>query len=104
MQFHWLILVWNSTSGNEVVSALNLKPILAVYERKDNRGGECYHPEMLTRPLLCGYASGVTGSRRIEKATYDPVPFRYRPTHSQLDTEFPEFRPDFSWPADAGAT
>ena len=61
----------------EVVSELDLKPILAIYQRKDNRGAEGYHPEMLTRLLLFGYATGLTSSRRIEKATYDFVPFRY---------------------------
>jgi len=61
----------------EVVSELNLKPILDVYWRKDGRGAEGYHPEMLTRLLLYGYATGPTSSRRIEKATYDSVPFRY---------------------------
>lgn len=61
----------------EVVSELNLKPILDVYWRKDGRGAEGYHPEMLTRLLLYGYATGLTSSRRIEKSTYDSVPFRF---------------------------
>jgi transposase len=61
----------------EIVSELDLKPILDVYWRKDARGAEAYHPEMLTRLLLCGYATGLTSSRGIEKATYDSVPFRY---------------------------
>lgn len=61
----------------EIVGELDLKPILDVYWRKDSRGAEGYHPEMLTRLLLYGYATGLTSSRRIEKATYDMVPFRY---------------------------
>ena len=61
----------------EVVAALDLQPILDPYFRKNNRGAEGYHPEMLTRLLLYGYATGLTSSRRIEKATYDSVPFRY---------------------------
>jgi len=40
-------------------------------------GAEGFHPEMLMRLLLYGYAIGLTSSRRIEKATYDLVPFRY---------------------------
>ncbi|MBK9168188.1 MAG: transposase [Bryobacterales bacterium] len=56
---------------------LDLKRILDAYCRKDDRGAEGYHPEMLTRLLLYGYATGLTSSRRIEKATYDSVPFRY---------------------------
>jgi transposase len=61
----------------EVVRELNLQPILDVYQRKDGRGALGYHPEMLTGLLLYGYATGLTSSRRIEKATYDSVPFRY---------------------------
>jgi transposase len=61
----------------EVVSELDLKPILDSYHRKNNRGAEGYHPEMLTRLLLYGYATGLTSSRRIEKATFESVPYRY---------------------------
>lgn len=61
----------------EVVGELNLDPILETYRRKDSRGAAGYHPEMLTRLLLYGYATGLTSSRRIEKATHDSVPFRY---------------------------
>jgi len=32
---------------------------------------------MLTRVLLYGYAIGLTSSRRIEKATYDDLAFRF---------------------------
>ena len=61
----------------ELVGQFDLGGILAAYARKDNRGAEGYHPEMLTRLLLYGYATGITSSRRIEKATYDSVPFRF---------------------------
>ncbi|MCC6262121.1 MAG: transposase [Bryobacterales bacterium] len=60
----------------EVVAELDLQPILATYLRKNARGALGYHPEMLTRLLLYGYATGLTRSRRIERATYDSVPFR----------------------------
>ena len=36
-----------------------------------------YHPLLLTRLLLYGYATGVTSSRRIERATHDDLAFRY---------------------------
>ena len=61
----------------EVVEQLNLDGILSTYARKDDRGRQGYHPEMLVRLLLYGYAIGLTSSRRIEKATYDNVAFRY---------------------------
>jgi hypothetical protein len=44
---------------------------------RDNRGLSAYHPLLLTRLLLYGYAIGVTSSRRIERATHDDLAFRY---------------------------
>ena len=61
----------------EVVHHLDLNEIYSCYERKDGRGLAAYHPEMLTRLLLYGYAIGESSSRRIEQATYDNVAFRY---------------------------
>jgi len=61
----------------EVSETLDLSEIYAQYERKDGRGLAAYHPLMLTRVLLYGYATGRTSSRRIEKATQDDVAFRY---------------------------
>lgn len=61
----------------EVVDTLDLGAIYSVYGRKDNRGVVAYHPLMLTRVLLYGYAIGLTSSRRIEKATYDDLAFRF---------------------------
>ncbi len=61
----------------EVVQQLDLSDIYDFYERKDGRGLAAYHPEMLTRLLLYGYAIGESSSRRIEQATYDNVAFRY---------------------------
>ena len=61
----------------DVVRQLDLSEIYDHYERKDGRGLAAYHPEMLTRLLLYGYAIGASSSRRIEQATYDDVAFRY---------------------------
>jgi len=61
----------------EVVSQLDLTAIYECYERRDGRGLAAYHPEMLTRLLLYGYAIGESSSRRIEQATYDNLAFRY---------------------------
>src|SRR5215210_7962191 len=36
-----------------------------------------YHPVMMVRLLLYGYCLGVMSSRRIERATYDDLAFRY---------------------------
>lgn len=60
-----------------VMNGLDLSAIYAEYERKDGRGLSAYHPLLLTRLLLYGYCIGITSSRRIERATYDDVAFRY---------------------------
>jgi len=61
----------------DVTEQLDLSQIYAAYDRKDGRGQEGYHPLMLTRLLLYGYCQGVVSSRKIERATYEDVAFRY---------------------------
>jgi transposase len=61
----------------ELAEGLDLSRILAWYGRKDARGKAAYHPLMLVRLLLYGYAVGKRSSRKIEAATYDDVAFRY---------------------------
>jgi transposase len=73
----------------DVVNELDLSAIYAEYERKDGRGLSAYHPLLMTRLLLYGYCIGTTSSRKIEKATYDNVAFRYlsadqHPDHDTL--------------------
>jgi transposase len=61
----------------DVVEQLDLSAIHAGYERKDGRGLAAYHPVMMTRLLLYGYATGRPSSRVIEQGTYDDLAFRY---------------------------
>jgi transposase len=61
----------------EVVEELDLSAMLAHHGRKDGRGQAAYHPAMMVRLLLYGYAVGVRSSRKIEAATYESVAFRY---------------------------
>jgi transposase len=73
----------------DVVNELDLSAIYAVYERSDGRGLSAYHPLLMTRVLLYGYCIGITSSRKIEKATYDNLAFRYlsadqHPDHDTL--------------------
>ena len=69
----------------EIVSQLNLQPLAETYEGK---GLSAYHPEILLSLLFYGYATGVFSSRKIEKATYDSVAFRFisANTHPDHDT------------------
>jgi transposase len=56
--------------------ALDLGPIFAAYETGDGRGQPPYHPALLVKLLVYAYCTGKPSSRRIEKATYEEVPYR----------------------------
>ena len=58
----------------DVVAKLDLQPIRSRYA---GRGSAAYQPEMMIALLLYGYATGVYTSRKLERATYDSVAFRY---------------------------
>ena len=58
----------------DIIAQLNLSKI---YERYAPVGGEAIAPEILLGLLFYGYATGVFSSRKIEKATYESIPFRY---------------------------
>ncbi len=61
----------------DVVETLDLSEIYAAYEERDGRGLAAYDPRMMVRLLMYGYCQGVASSRRIERATYEDVAFRY---------------------------
>ena len=69
----------------DIVSQLDLRPLAETYAGK---GFKAYHPEILISLLFYGYATGVFSSRKIEKATYDSVAFRFisANTHPDHDT------------------
>lgn len=58
----------------DVVSQLNLGPIYAKYKEV---GGVAIAPEVLLSLLFYGYATGKFSSRKIEKATYEDLGYRY---------------------------
>ena len=57
-----------------IIVLLDLSPIYAWYAPV---GGAPIAPEILLGLLFYGYATGVFSSRKIEKATYESIPFRY---------------------------
>jgi transposase len=61
----------------ELTPTLDLSKIYGHYGRRDGRGKAAYHPVMMVRVLLYGYCVGVMSSRRIERASYDDIAFRY---------------------------
>lgn len=48
-----------------------------IYERYAPVGGEAIAPEILLGLLFYGYITGLFSSRKIEKATYESIPFRF---------------------------
>ncbi len=58
----------------DVITQLDLSPI---YSRYAPIGGIAIAPEILLGLLFYGYATGVFSSRKIERATYENIPFRF---------------------------
>ena len=58
----------------EVVDGLDLRTMSGSYH---GSGSASYHPRMLLGILVYGYAMGVFSSRKLERATYDSVAFRF---------------------------
>jgi transposase len=68
----------------EVCGQLDLAKIRAGYGG-DGRGLAAYHPLMMVRLLLYGYATGRRSSRGIERATHEDVAFRYLSVNQHPD-------------------
>jgi transposase len=49
----------------------------SIYQKYSDEGAPPYAPEMLLGLLFYGYATGVFSSRKIERATYEVLPFRF---------------------------
>jgi len=58
----------------EVIDGLDLRAMSGSYR---GSGSASYHPRMLLGILVYGYATGVFTSRKLERATYDSVAFRF---------------------------
>lgn len=70
----------------DVVEGLDLSELERAYT---GRGSEAYHPALLLSLLIYGYATGTHSSRKIERATYDSLAFRFiacdqHPDHDTL--------------------
>ena len=77
---------------SDVVGQLDLSEIINYYD--NSRGGQApFHPVMMTKLLLYAYCIGVPSSRRIEKSTYDSIPFRVLAANQYPDHDtISEFR------------
>ena len=72
----------------EVVEGLDLRAMSGSYR---GSGSASYHPTILLGIVVYGYATGVFSSRKLERATYDSVAFRFiagneHPDHDTIAT------------------
>jgi len=72
----------------EVVDGLDLRALSGSYR---GSGSKSYHPRLLLGILVYGYATGIFSSRKLERATYDSVAFRFiaandHPDHDTIAT------------------
>jgi transposase len=58
----------------EVIAGLDLRAMTGSYR---GSGEASYHPRLLLGIMIYGYATGVFSSRKLERATYDSVAFRF---------------------------
>ena len=58
----------------EVIDGLDVSAMSGAYR---GSGSASYHPRLLLGILVYGYATGVFSSRKLERATYDSVAFRF---------------------------
>jgi transposase len=68
----------------EVVEGLDLRSIAGSYR---GSGEASYHPELLLGLIVYGYATGVFSSRKLERATYDSVAFRFIAANEHPDRD-----------------
>jgi len=79
----------------EVVEGLDLRVMTGSYR---GSGEASYHPQLLLGLIVYGYATGVFSSRKLERATYDSVAFRFiaaneHPDHDTIATFRRRFLP-----------
>ena len=72
----------------EVIEGLDLRSMSESYR---GSGSASYHPSVLLGIMVYGYATGVFSSRKLERATYDSVAFRFiaaneHPDHDTIAT------------------
>jgi transposase len=83
----------------EVIASLDLRAMTGSYR---GSGEASYHPTVLLGILVYGYATGVFSSRKLERATYDSVAFRFVAANQHPDHDtIAAFRRRFLKPIEA---
>lgn len=80
----------------DIVDKLDFRHI---YSQYSGRGSNPYDPKLLLSLLFYGYSTGIFSSRKIEKATYDSVAFRFiagnlHPDHDTISSFRKKFLPE----------
>ena len=70
----WLPETHSARFVEEVIDALDVSAMSNSYR---GSGSASYHPKLLLGLLVYGYATGVFSSRKLERATYNSVAFRF---------------------------
>jgi len=72
---HWLPQEHLVYFLRDVVGQMDLSTIYASYD--GSKGGQpAYHPDMMVALLIYAYCAGLPSSRKIERASYELIPFR----------------------------
>jgi len=84
-----------------IIRVILMLDVSAIYAKYSDEGGEAYAPELLLGLLFYGYATGVFSSRKIEKATYESIPFRFlaggwHPDHDTIANFRKTFLPEIA--------
>jgi len=84
-----------------MVRVVLMLDVSAIHAKYSDEGGEAYAPELLLGLLFYGYATGVFSSRKIEKATYESIPFRFlaggwHPDHDTIANFRKTFLPEIA--------
>jgi transposase len=66
----------------EVIDGLDLRAMSGDY---GGSGSASYHPRMVLGLLVYGYATGIFSSRKLERATYESVAFRFTAANDHPD-------------------
>jgi transposase len=77
---------------SDVVDKLDLSEIINDYD--NSQGGQAsFHPVLMTKLMLYAYRVGTASSRRIERSTYETIPFRVLAANQHPDHDtIAEFR------------
>ena len=82
-----------------VVDTIAQLDLTVISTRYGPRGGQPYAPEILLGLLFVGLATGVFSTRKLERATYQTIPFRFiasnlHPDHDTLAAFRKTFLPE----------